>query len=75
MNGESKIVGGELLAVQGQEGCMSVLCRREFIDGEPGPCLGWHCAKCGEPSSYQGHVKCAANLANQNPSNETGESR
>ncbi len=43
---------GELLAVEGKDGCQDPRCRR--VMGEPG-CRGWHCPTCGEPCSSQGH--------------------
>lgn len=49
---------GPLIAYQGREGCQSGVCRS--IQNEAGEwiCVGWHCAFCHEPSSYQGHVDC-----------------
>lgn len=47
------------LAYSGKVGCTSVMCRRiVHTDGTFGPCMGWHCAVCDEPSSQQGHASC-----------------
>src|SRR5690606_34482676 len=48
------------VAYGGKEGCENIMCRRQIIpkdDGtvEWGPCIGWHCSYCDEPTSYQGH--------------------
>jgi hypothetical protein len=45
--------GGQMLAYRGKEGCTSPLCTQR-----DGACYGWHCARCDEPCSYQGHEKC-----------------
>jgi hypothetical protein len=45
---------GELLAVQGKPGCTDIRCTR--INGE---CVGWHCPRCGAPTSSQGGCGCA----------------
>lgn len=58
MTGETfLIVDGERrgpLAYQGKEGCESVLCTVVKTD-EGWRCVGWHCAYCDKPCSYQGH--------------------
>lgn len=44
-----------LLAYRGKDGCRHVLCTR---DGRPDAldrCFGWHCPRCHEPCSLQGH--------------------
>ena len=38
--------------------CQSLMCRREGWDlanDDIGKCIGYHCAKCGKPSSMYGH--------------------
>lgn len=45
---------GELVAVQGKEGCQDPRCSR---DGNPNRCRGYHCPRCGKPCSMMGH-KC-----------------
>lgn len=55
---ETTAVGG-LIAYQGKNGCQSPICR-SMPDGKGGwKCVGWHCAVCHRPSSYQGHPSCA----------------
>jgi hypothetical protein len=55
---EFKFKIGEQLAYMGKKDCTSPRCRRMFRPGEPpGPCLGWHCARCDKPCGPQGH-KC-----------------
>ena len=39
------------IAVQGPEDCRHAMCTRR----PDGRCVGYHCAACGRPSSYQGH--------------------
>ncbi len=46
---------GPLLAYQSEPGCQSMMCRRDFSDGMPGVCAGWHCGNCHQPSSQYGH--------------------
>lgn len=51
---------GELIAVQGVEGCTSMRCRRmggDYTKTPPdiGICVGYHCPRCGEPCSMTGH--------------------
>jgi hypothetical protein len=46
------------LAYRGKEGCTSPLCTRLDLRDTSGPCYGWHCARCHEPCSYQGHENC-----------------
>lgn len=58
---------GPMLAYQGKEGCQSPLCRRfaqRNDDGsfDVGPCLGYHCPICHEPSSMMGHNECQRTL-------------
>jgi hypothetical protein len=36
-----------------KEGCTNPYCSR--IDGV---CVGWHCPRCGAPTSSQGHGRC-----------------
>lgn len=48
------------LAVRGWPGCESTTCtnllRRDPGTGEyVGECVGWHCPRCGEPTSMMGH--------------------
>lgn len=59
MSGLDRYVFKELLAVEGREGCTDPRCRRMFYpDGSIGPCMGYHCPRCGEPCSMMGHQKC-----------------
>lgn len=44
---------GELLATSGPEDCQDARCSR--LDGR---CVGYHCPRCGEPCSSQGHGLC-----------------
>lgn len=48
---------GPLVAVQGQVDCTNLECRRRFAPGDPpgGVCVGYHCPKCGAPTSMMGH--------------------
>lgn len=61
--GRWEIVG--LLAYQGKAGCESSLCRRRYYPETEtwGECMGWHCAKCDEPSGEQGHGSCRSSEA------------
>lgn len=57
----SRLELGPMLAYQGKEGCESSGCTRMiYPDGTVGPCMGWHCAHCHEPTSSQGHRNCPA---------------
>lgn len=55
------------LAYRGKEGCTSPLCTRLSLTDSAGSCYGWHCARCDEPCSSQGHDCTAA------PGEEGGE--
>lgn len=45
---------GELIAVQGKEGCQDPRCSRDSFDR----CRGYHCPECGKPCSMMGHRVC-----------------
>lgn len=47
-----KFKTGQALAYQGSETCTDIRCTRNN-----GKCISYHCAKCDEPCSSQGH-KC-----------------
>lgn len=49
---------GPLLAYGGKDGCTDLSCTRAGYNPETqqmGPCIGWHCPYCHEPTSSQGH--------------------
>ena len=54
--GEQVILGPKL-SYAGHRDCTSLMCRRM---GLVGPCIGWHCAVCDQPSSMYGHAECQA---------------
>lgn len=47
----------EHVAYRGKVGCTDPRCTR---DGNPTRCFGWHCPKCHESCSIQGHHVCKA---------------
>lgn len=46
-----------MLAYQGKKGCTDLRCTRLPDAEAKGYCFGWHCPRCDEPCSSQGH-KC-----------------
>lgn len=68
-NGMRFVIAEGPVAVQGVQGCTSWECTRrgsyQREDGtwDPGECMGYHCATCGQPSSMVGHRNCAAGEA------------
>lgn len=44
-----------LLAYRGRVGCEDVRCTRMPLADAAGSCYGWHCPRCDQPCSSQGH--------------------
>ena len=55
-------IRGGPIAYEGGESCDSPRCRRWQPDG---PCAGWHCGVCGEPSSMYGHAECREGVSGE----------
>ncbi len=45
-----RFVVGDLIAIQGREGCTDARCTRRN-----GQCIGYHCPTCGKSCGSQGH--------------------
>lgn len=55
----------ELVAVMWSDGMAArfpkadhAMCRQDHTDPDRPVCYGWHCNRCGVPTSYQGHNNC-----------------
>ena len=58
--GRFLIEPGGPVAVQGAEGCRDPRCTQPIPRDEHTSCMGYHCGRCGEPSSMCGHFTTVA---------------
>lgn len=58
--GRYLIEPGGPIAVRGVAGCRDVRCTQPFPRDDYHACMGYHCGRCGAPSSYQGHMSTVA---------------
>lgn len=63
--GRFEVISDGPVAVKGWPDCTSPRCTRRNFTVDPdtgivdvGDCVGWHCPRCGEPTSMLGH-ECA----------------